>query len=60
MKKVSNPDKTKKQRRQVILSGDNVSCPGANAAFGRCSTSQRSGSGGDCNNLRKRFAMVEP
>lgn len=32
-------------------SGDNVSCPNGTAAFGRCSTSARSGSGGDCNNL---------
>ena len=32
-------------------SGENVSCPNGTAAFGRCSTSARSGSGGDCNNL---------
>ena len=32
-------------------SGVNVACPDAMAAFGRCSTSQRSGSGGDCNKM---------
>ena len=33
-------------------SGDYVSCINGMASFGRCSTSGRSSSGGDCNNLR--------
>ena len=34
--------------RLNLTSGQNVDCPGQKAAFGRCSTSQRSSSGGDC------------
>lgn len=32
-------------------SGANVACGNGRAAFGRCSTSQRSGGGGDCNKM---------
>ena len=32
-------------------SGDAISCPNNMAAFGRCSTSARSGDGGDCGNI---------
>ena len=32
-------------------SGENLACGEERAAFGRCSTSARSGKGGDCNNV---------
>ena len=32
-------------------SGENIACPDAQAAFGRCSTSARDEAGGDCGNL---------
>ena len=42
-------------RRECVwlggASGQNVKCEGGKAAFGRCSTSQRSANGGDCNNV---------
>ena len=41
------------------ISGDYVSCTEDMAAFGRCQTSSKNHSGGDCNNLSHQVKCCE-